>query len=568
MSIDSQRFVEIVPYLNTVWSGPFQFFLAIYFLYDLVGWSAMAGLGVFAILIPINMWGGTKGRKIQQEQMKAKDARILLMNEVLQGMKVLKLYAWEKPLMAKVTEARDQEIKSIKKQALLTAVMWITYAGAPLVVTLTTFMLYVLTDPNHVLTAEKVFGTVAVFNVVRIPMSQFPRFLMEAVKLHVSLKRIDDYLNCDDLEEDKGHSGPLSVSKNSIEMKEAAFSWLGGSQTPTLEKLDLNIKQGELVAVVGKIGSGKSSLLAAILGELDKVRGSSRVEGRVAYVAQQAWIQNMTVRDNILFGSEYNAAKYQQVVEACALLSDLEILPAGDQTEIGENGVNLSGGQKQRVGLARAAYQGADIILLDDPLSAVDAHVGKHLMDKLLGPEGLLKDKTRVLVTHNLGFLHKMDTILVMDGGVVQEQGSLDQLSANEGSSFSEFSSYIGKECVEEEAEITDDKKDGETKAEKKENGKMMTTEKKAEGRVSVKHYKYYFQSMNTWMFVLVVMLFLGAEAFKVTTFGGLTIMNLRLGVTLCWLSGRRTSAKRQTGTTSATTGASFLAVDNQSLPT
>ena len=556
MSIDSQRFVEIVPYLNTVWSGPFQFFLAIYFLYDLVGWSAMAGLGVFAILIPINMWGGTKGRKIQQEQMKAKDARILLMNEVLQGMKVLKLYAWEKPLMAKVTEARDQEIKSIKKQALLTAVMWITYAGAPLVVTLTTFMLYVLTDPNHVLTAEKVFGTVAVFNVVRIPMSQFPRFLMEAVKLHVSLKRIDDYLNCDDLEEDKGHSGPLSVSKNSIEMKEAAFSWLGGSQTPTLEKLDLNIKQGELVAVVGKIGSGKSSLLAAILGELDKVRGSSRVEGRVAYVAQQAWIQNMTVRDNILFGSEYNAAKYQQVVEACALLSDLEILPAGDQTEIGENGVNLSGGQKQRVGLARAAYQGADIILLDDPLSAVDAHVGKHLMDKLLGPEGLLKDKTRVLVTHNLGFLHKMDTILVMDGGVVQEQGSLDQLSANEGSSFSEFSSYIGKECVEEEAEITDDKKDGETKAEKKENGKMMTTEKKAEGRVSVKHYKYYFQSMNTWMFVLVVMLFLGAEAFKVTTFGGLTIMNLRLGVTLCWLSGRRTSAKRQTGTTSATTGA------------
>ena len=443
MSIDSQRFVEIIPYLNTVWSGPFQFLLAIYFLFDLVGWSALAGLVVFGVLVPINMWGGTVGRRIQVDQMKAKDGRILMMNEVLQGMKVLKLYAWEKPLMAKVTESRDAEIKSIKKQALWNAVLWITYAGAPLVVTLATFMVYIFADPSNVLTAEKVFGTVALFNVVRIPMNQFPRFLMEAVKLHVSLKRIDNYLNSEDLKEEPDlmtfshETKSESLSKNSIEMTGASFSWLRDSASPTLDSLNLSVRRGELVAVVGKIGSGKSSLLAGVLGELHLAEGRSRVEGSLAYVAQQAWIQNMTVRDNILFGSEYDAAKYQKVVEACALVSDLELLPAGDQTEIGENGVNLSGGQKQRVGLARAAYQEAEIVLLDDPLSAVDAHVGKHLFERLIGPGGLLRDRTRILVTHNLGFLHKVDRVLLLEDGAIKEQVSSSHFNLFKNSSSS-----------------------------------------------------------------------------------------------------------------------------------
>ena len=533
MSIDSQRFVEIVPYLNTVWSGPFQFLLAIYFLFDLVGWSALAGLAVFSVLVPINMWGGTVGRKIQAEQMKAKDSRILMMNEVLQGMKVIKLYAWEKPLMAKVTESRDMEIKTIKKQALWNAILWITYAGAPLVVTLSTFIVYIYADPTNVLTAEKVFGTVAVFNVVRIPMNQFPRFLLEAVKLHVSLKRIDKYLNCDDLKDEKEseyHSnysylngGDLNEekpcpppSKSSIWMRQASFSWLRDSASPTLERLEVEVSQGELVAVVGRIGAGKSSLLAAVLGELERSGGESRVQGTLSYVAQQAWIQNMTVRENILFGSDYDAAKYQRVVEACALTSDLELLAAGDQTEIGENGVNLSGGQKQRVGLARAAYQEADIVLLDDPLSAVDAHVAKHLFEKLIGPAGLLKGKTRILVTHNLGFLHRVDRVLLMEDGRIQEQGTLEELSAKPGSSFHEFSSYAGKEGEEEEEEEQETSLQVNHPEEKKKEGKMMTRETKVEGRVSVKHYKYYFDSMNICIFVIVVLLYLLAEGFKV----------------------------------------------------
>ena len=162
-----------------------------------------------------------------------------------------------------------------------------------------------------------------------------------------------------------------------------------------MNNLNLNIRRGELVAVVGKIGSGKSSLLSAIMGEMVQTQGLRQTTGSVAFVSQQAWIQNMTVQDNIMFGKPLDAKKYEQVLDSCALLSDLEILPSGDQTEIGENGVNLSGGQKQRVSLARAAYHGAEMVLLDDPLSAVDAHVGRHLFDKLIGNTGLLAGSTR-----------------------------------------------------------------------------------------------------------------------------------------------------------------------------
>jgi len=512
MSIDAQRFVEIVPYLNTVWSGPFQFGLAIYFLFDLVGYSALAGLAVFFILVPINIYGGKIGRKIQMRQMEAKDGRILMMNEILQGMRVLKLYAWEKPFMGKIDEAREKEIKSIKDNALLQALLWITYTGAPLVVTLATFIIYIFSDPDHVLTAEKVFGTVAVFNVVRIPMNQFPRFLMESVKLFVSLRRIDNFLNCEDLSSQET-ANSNSLSKHSIEFTNVSYSWIKSPATPTLDKLNIKVKKGELIAVVGKIGSGKSSLISAVLGEIEKLEGDAQVNGNISYVAQQAWIQNMTLKDNILFGKELNKERYDSVVESCALASDLEILPSGDLTEIGENGVNLSGGQKQRVGLARAAYDESDIVLLDDPLSAVDAHVGKHLFDKLIGPTGILQNRTRILVTHNLSYLHKVDRIIIMDNGKIVEDGSLEELSKKNDSAFKEFSSFIGTSNTDTEEEMPQIIK---TKSVNKEDGKLIAKEVKAEGRVSVKHYSFYLKSMNVGLFILVVLLFLVAEGFKV----------------------------------------------------
>ena len=231
---------------------------------------------------------------------------------------MLKLYAWEKPFMTKIDSAQMEEIKSIKDNALLSALLWITYTGAPLVVTLGTFIVYILSDPSHVLTAEKVFGTVAVFNVVRIPINQFPRFLMESVKLLVSLRRIDSFLNCEDLAS-KSDKNQDPLNEHSIEFEKASFSWLKDPSTPTLEGLNLKVKRKQLIAVVGKIGSGKSSLLSAILGEIEKCEGEVFTAGKISFVSQQAWIQNLTLKDNILFGKDMDDVRYSKVIDACAL---------------------------------------------------------------------------------------------------------------------------------------------------------------------------------------------------------------------------------------------------------
>lgn len=211
-------------------------------------------------------------------------------------------------------------------------------------------------------------------------------------------------------------------SENSLSITDGTFTW--GGETTTLKNINMKVKKGDLTAVVGSVGCGKTSLISALLGEMEKLNGQVNVDGRIAYVPQQAWIQNATLKDNILFGKAFEKQKYDKVIEACALTQDLAMLPGGDQTEIGEKGINLSGGQKQRVALARAVYSGADIYLLDDPLSAVDSHVGKHIFDNVFGENGLLKDKTRLLVTHAIVYLPKVNEIYVMVNGEITESGS------------------------------------------------------------------------------------------------------------------------------------------------
>lgn len=222
---------------------------------------------------------------------------------------------------------------------------------------------------------------------------------------------------------------------------------------PTLTNINLTVPQGSLTAVVGRVGQGKSSLMSALIGEMYKRHGQVIVSGSVAYVSQVAWILNGSLRDNILFGSAFNQSKYDRIVESAGLLPDIRILPAGDMTEIGERGINLSGGQKQRVALARAAYQDADVYLLDDPLSAVDAHVDQHLWDRLVGPEGLLKDKTRVLITHGIHHLSEADQILVMKAGEVAETGTYKDLMAAGKDFYQLITDYAVQEKKKQEKE-------------------------------------------------------------------------------------------------------------------
>lgn len=235
----------------------------------------------------------------------------------------------------------------------------------------------------------------------------------------VSVKRLNKFMNSKEL-------NPTNVTNNSSEfslsIKDGNFSWNG--EELVLKDINLAVSKGFLSAVVGVVGSGKSSLISALLGEMEKHNGSVNVDGSIAYVSQLPWIQNATLMDNILFGKSLNKERYDKIVYACALTPDLAMLPAGDQTEIGEKGINLSGGQKQRVALARAVYNDADIYILDDPLSAVDSHVGKHIFENIIGANGLLKNKTRFLVTHAISYLPKVDEIYVIKDGEISERGS------------------------------------------------------------------------------------------------------------------------------------------------
>ncbi|MED6290494.1 Multidrug resistance-associated protein 1, partial [Characodon lateralis] len=437
MSVDAQRFMDLVTYINMVWSAPLQVVLALYFLWQNLGPSVLAGVAVMILMVPINAVIAMKTKTYQVAQMKSKDSRIKLMNEMLNGIKVLKLYAWELAFKEKVSEIREHELRVLKRAAYLGAMSTFTWVCAPILVALSTFAVYVLIDEQNVLDAQKAFVSLALFNILRFPLNMLPMVISSIVQVSVSLKRLRVFLSNDELQEDSVEHKTLSGSAHSISIVDGVFSW-SRAEPPSLKRINVCIPEGSLVAVVGHVGSGKSSLLSALLGEMEKLEGAVAVKGSVAYVPQQAWIQNSTLKENIMFGQERREGWYDHVVKACALQPDLEILPAGDETEIGEKGVNLSGGQKQRVSLARAVYCDRAVYLLDDPLSAVDAHVGKHIFDQVIGPQGILKDKTRVLVTHGLSYLPQTSLILVMLEGEITEIGSYQHLMAKEGA-FAEF---------------------------------------------------------------------------------------------------------------------------------
>ena len=387
------------------------------------------------LMIPANSVVASKMKKYQREQMQNKDKRTKLMDEVLNGIKVLKLYAWESSFSYKLLRIRDTEIKSLKKAAYMNAFTTFLWTCAPFLVAISSFAVYVLIDEKNVLDAQVAFVSLTYFNLLRMPLNFLPMLMVFVVQCAVSLKRVNKFMNCEELD-------PLNVTHDEgfdhpVFAEQADFTWDDESK-PNLRGISMRVEEGSLVAVVGQVGSGKSSLLSAMLGEMKRVRGAMNLKGKVAYAAQQAWIQNSTLQGNITFGKRFNKDLYDRVIESCALKQDLEMLPGGDQTEIGEKGINLSGGQKQRVSIARSVYSNGSLYLLDDPLSAVDAHVGKHIFERVIGPKGLLKNKTRVLVTHGVSFLPVVDKIFVMKEGEITESGSYKEL-LNQKGAFADF---------------------------------------------------------------------------------------------------------------------------------
>uniref|UniRef100_A0AAR2L6N4 ATP-binding cassette, sub-family C (CFTR/MRP), member 2 n=1 Tax=Pygocentrus nattereri TaxID=42514 RepID=A0AAR2L6N4_PYGNA len=435
ISADAHCFNEVTNFIHLLWSCPVQIALALSFLWVELGPSVLAGLLVMVLMVPINGLLAIKSKSFQAKSMTYKDKRMKILNEILSGIKILKLYAWEPSFEAQIQGFREQELQVMRKSAYLSSIPTFIFFCAPTFVSLATFAVFVSVSPNNVLDAEKTFTSISLFNILRAPLGMLPLLISAMVQMSVSKRRLEKFLSRDDLDINAvNHDNMLSVMPFTFMPVWVRFL-----------SVSLDINPGSLVAVVGAVGSGKSSLISALLGEMHNLSGSVNIKGSVAYVPQQAWIQNATLKDNILFGSDLDELRFQRVLEACALEQDLELLPAGIQAEIGEKGINLSGGQKQRVSLARAAYSSADVYLLDDPLSAVDSHVGKHLFERLIGPQGLLKDKTRILVTHGISFLPYVDEIVVLVDGVVSEVGSYSSLRASKGA-FSEFLDTYAKQ--------------------------------------------------------------------------------------------------------------------------
>ncbi|KAJ3092332.1 hypothetical protein HK102_008482 [Quaeritorhiza haematococci] len=481
MSVDAGRISDLTSYLHISWSGPFQICLALYFLYQALGPAIFAGVAVMVLMVPVNGWLAVKSRNLQKMQMNNKDSRAKLMDEVLSGMKVIKLYAWEIPFLKKVQNVREAELSTLKSIGYLSSVQ--------------SFVLYSIIS-DEPLTSTKVFVSLALFNLLQFPLAVFPNVISAIIEASVSFNRLFKFLTAEELDKDAViHEAPTSVSSavrvpptgaaaagynpastatavDRIVVTDGSFAWskiaykdepeaavegAEGQQQQQRNKLALagvsfTVREGTLFAIIGSVGSGKSSMISALLGEMYRVTGEVRIRGSVAYAPQTPWIMNATLRDNILFGRRFDPKFYEATINACGLKPDLDMLPGGDMTEIGERGINLSGGQKQRINLARAVYSRADIYMFDDPLSAVDAHVGKHIFENVIGPKGLLKNKTRVFVTHAIHFLPETDHIMMMIDGHPGEMGTYDQLIAAQGPTYSLIKEY-GKRKQDGESE-------------------------------------------------------------------------------------------------------------------
>ncbi|TXG62442.1 hypothetical protein EZV62_009436 [Acer yangbiense] len=424
MSVDIQRITDLIWYLNIIWMLPIQISLAIYILHTTIGLGSLAALAATFIVMSCNIPITRFQKRYQSKIMTAKDDRMKATSEVLRNMKTLKLQAWDSKYLNKLESLRKIECDWLWKSLRLSATSGFIFWAGPTFISVVTFAACMLMGIQ--LTAGRVLSALATFRMLQEPIFSLPDLLSNIAQGKVSADRIASYLQKDEIQQDSVEYVSKDKTDFGVEIDNGKFSWNPESSSPTLDGIQLKVNKGLKVAICGTVGSGKSSLLSCMLGEMQKLAGTVKISGTKAYVPQSPWILTGNIRDNILFGNQYDNHKYEKTVKACALLKDFELFPCGDLTEIGERGINMSGGQKQRIQIARAVYQDADIYLLDDPFSAVDAHTGTQLFEECL--MGMLKDKTVLYVTHQVEFLPAADLILVMQNGKIGQAGRFDEL--------------------------------------------------------------------------------------------------------------------------------------------
>lgn len=443
LSNDVNKFDEVTIFLHFLWVGPLQAAAVIGLLWQEIGPSCLAGMAVLVFLMPLQTMFGKLFSKYRSKTAALTDNRIRTMNEVVSGIRIIKMYAWEKPFAALVTDVRRKEISKIMNSSYLRGLNMASFFTANKIILFVTFTVYVLV--GNTISASRVFVAVSLYSAVRLTVTLFfPSAIEKLSETAISIRRIKKFLLLDELVRTNVPLSQEEKKEASVEIQDLICYWDKTLDAPTLQNLSFAVKPGQLLAVIGPVGAGKSSLLSSVLGELPAEKGVIKVKGELTYASQQPWVFPGTIRSNILFGKELQPQRYERVLKACALKRDMELLPEGDLTVIGDRGATLSGGQKARVNLARAVYQDADIYLLDDPLSAVDAEVGRHLFEHCIC--GILKEKPRILVTHQLQFLKAADQILVLKEGHMVASGTYSELQQ----SGLDFTSLLKKDEEEE----------------------------------------------------------------------------------------------------------------------
>ncbi|XP_025264055.1 multidrug resistance-associated protein 4 [Camponotus floridanus] len=423
LSNDMARFDQLFTFLHYIWILPVQGAIIAFLIWQNVGIASLAGIFLITIqTIPLQGYISKWTSKLRLKSAVRTDERVRLMSEIISGVQVIKMYTWEKPFEELVNCMRKYEIDVLTLMSYLRGFTLATFVFTERTTLYFTIMAYVLF--GYSISADKVFSMAQYFNILQLTMAIiYPLAVAAVAETAVSIKRIENFLL---LNENVSLVQSLSVNGMSILMKNVNASWTTTAIVNTLHNINIQIKTGKLYVIVGSIGAGKSSFLQAILGELKPSHGQIHINGKISYVSQEPWLFAGTIRNNILFGQPYDKDKYQTVVKVCALARDFEELPYGDKTLISDRGTVLSGGQRARINLARAVYRDADIYLFDDPLSAVDTNVSKHLFDDCIN--NYLKDKTRILVTHQLQYLKQCDYIIILNNGQIENEGTFKTL--------------------------------------------------------------------------------------------------------------------------------------------
>ncbi|CAL5028657.1 unnamed protein product [Urochloa decumbens] len=525
VQVDAGMVCSAMPGLHGLWLMPVQVVVALLLLYAHLGVAVLTTLAVIAAVTVVTGLVNKFSLDYQIKFIGARDSRIRALTELLSHMRVIKLQAWEETFGGKVRELRGQELGWLVKFMLFLCANNVVFSSCPLAMTVLVFGTYLASGGE--LDAGKVFTATSFFGMLTTPMRDFPQTMVSSLQAFVSLGRLDKFLSDTEIDT-TAVERVASAATVAVKVEGGVFAWdvppgeakvndgQPGLET-VLKGIDMEVRKGELVAVVGMVGSGKSSLLSSIMGEMHKVSGKVSICGSTAFVAQTAWIRNGTIQENILFGNTMHPERYSEVIRACCLEKDLEMMDFGDQTEIGERGINLSGGQKQRIQLARAVYQDCDIYLLDDIFSAVDAHTGSSIFKECL--KGILKNKTVILVTHQVDFLQNVDIVFVMKDGLVIQSGIYHELLA----SCSEFSVLVAShhssmEMADKQGYLVQDTKTSLDTKPRNENGemtavaqsketnssKLIQEEERESGRVSWRVYKLYMTEAWGWRGVLV----------------------------------------------------------------